>query len=659
MDRQEALERSQSGEKPEGGYYTSSERISLRNFGLGRITRISSAKFTGSGGGRGGGGAIVPLSRAIDSSSLAPTTQSPQIDPNTISSLQKQINALVAKDEQQLSLNNNLVGTLQNQFQILQTRVIDLGKQLSEVNKSLTLDTNLEKTKEIQEKNLENRQREQQYRTDKESLIEKKITSALMAPIKMIGERVQFTLARVMQFLGILFTGWLVDKAIETFRAISEGNTKKLEDIKNSVLKNLGIVGGILLLLNGGFLRIAQKVAQLALKVGGFILANTIGRFFGSIVNAGKNMLMGGQKPSTSTPTSGATIASGASGGKPGAAPPTAAAPKKPNIVQRAAGAARGALKNLGGPLIQGTIGTGIDIAMGEEPGRAATGAAGGVTAGAVGAKFGSILGPVGALVGGIGGYALGSGFGKEQYDKIMGKPQPAATPAAPQPVATPSTPLTPTPVASTPPAAPILPTPTSNTSPSISPTVNMMPQSSDYSISPNNNSNEKDMDFSQPAQFGEVSIPVTGEEVPIQADKSQKELDYWKSESGYWDTIAKGLEAGSTYEQLGLNQQEIDYLEGKTETPPFLANEKNVATSTPAKLSPAQTQRIPSSTPPISPEPEAKPNVVYMSSGGGQPQMPKISESSGPASEVPSIPSGNPDNFYLLYSQVSYNVVM
>ncbi len=621
MDRQEAIERSQTGEKPEGGYYSSSERITLRNFGLGRITKISSAKFSGSGGGRGRGGAIVPLSRSIDSSALVPTAQSPQVDPNTISVLQKQINALVAKDEQQLSLNNNLIGTLQNQFQILQTRVIDLGKQLLEVNKSLTLDTNLEKTKEIQEKNLENRQQEQQYRTDKENLIEKKITSALMAPIKMIGDRVQFTLARVMQFFGILFAGWLVDKAIETFRAISEGNTKKLEDIKNSVLKNLGIVGGILLLLNGGFLRIAMKVGQLSLKVGGFILANTIGRFFGSIVNAGRNMLSGGQKPSA--PTAG--VPAGTSAGKPAGAPSG-----KPGGKPSSGG---------GGLIAKGLTAVGgvTDALSGQFTDAAlATGA----------------LAAPGMLKGVFGGLYAADAISEMFGGNIFGE-----NPNQPKPNTQQQTPTNSAPKAS--PTKSSTPTPTSNTRPGISPTVNMMPQSSDYSISPNNNSNEKDMDFSQPAQFGEVSIPVTGEEVPIQADKSQKELDYWKSESGYWDTIAKGLESGSTYEQLGLNKQEIDYLEGKTETPPFLANEKNVATSTSVKLSPAQTQRIPSSTPSISPEPEAKPNVVYMSSGGGQPQMPKIPESSGPASEVPFIPSGNPDNFYLLYSQVSYNVVM
>ena len=151
MDRQEALQRAQSGERPEGGYYSASERISLRNFGLGRITRISSAKFAGSGGGRGRGGAIVPLNRPIDSSALIPTAQTPQVDSTAISSLQKQINALVSADQQQIASNNNIISTLQNQFQVLQVRIVDLANSLLGVRNALISDANLEKKKELEE----------------------------------------------------------------------------------------------------------------------------------------------------------------------------------------------------------------------------------------------------------------------------------------------------------------------------------------------------------------------------------------------------------------------------------------------------------------------------------------------------------------------------
>jgi hypothetical protein len=586
MDRQEALERSQTGEKPEGGYYTSSERISLRNFGLGRITRISSSKFTGNRGGAGGGrgGAIVPLTRAIDSSELVPTAQTPQVDPNLVSSLQKQINALTTRDEQQLALNNNIIGTLQNQFQVLQTKVVDLGNQLLGVKTALISDSNLEQKKELEEKVLQNREAEQQYRTDKENLIEKKIVSALMAPIQAIGQRVQFTLGRVMEFFTILFSGWLFDKAIETFRALSSGNTEKLENIKNSVLKNLAIVGGILLLLNGGFLAISRTIASLSLSVGSFLLKNTIGKFFGLLGNAAKGLLNIGKVPAAAAAAGvGAAGAGAAAGGK----PPTAGG--KPG------GGFLGGISKF----FTGASGV-MDLASGQNvdaPGALKIPFAAAYTLDAVSEMFGGNL--------------LGKNPNEPATSSSISRPitPTTTTTSPPPPSSTPST-TNPSPVNVTP-TSPVIPPPQVSSpppTPVTAPSVNMVPPPMEFSFNPNKEtpSEEVTVDFSKPAEFGEISIPGVEREskVPGQA------------------------------EQIS-----------------------SVPSSSPS-ISPAQTQRIPTSTPTIGQEPEAKPNVVYMSSGGGQPQMPQMSERSGAASEVPSISSGNPDNFYLLYSQVSYNIV-
>ena len=77
-------------------------------------------------------------------------------------------------------------------------------------------------------------------------------------------------------------------------------------------------------------------------------------------------------------------------------------------------------------------------------------------------------------------------------------------------------------------------------------------------------------------------------------------------------------------------------------------------------EATPAQTQSLQTSLPNIGPAPVAQPNVVMMSSmSGGQPQEPQMTSSGGAASDVPAISSSNPSNFYTLYSQVNYNVVM
>ena len=56
---------------------------------------------------------------------------------------------------------------------------------------------------------------------------------------------------------------------------------------------------------------------------------------------------------------------------------------------------------------------------------------------------------------------------------------------------------------------------------------------------------------------------------------------------------------------------------------------------------------------------PEANPNLIMAQSAVAANNQPQTSPSSKPLTDVPLINSSNPDNFYTLYSQVNYNVVM
>ena len=76
-------------------------------------------------------------------------------------------------------------------------------------------------------------------------------------------------------------------------------------------------------------------------------------------------------------------------------------------------------------------------------------------------------------------------------------------------------------------------------------------------------------------------------------------------------------------------------------------------------QITPAETSKL--STVPfnVGPEPEVKPNIIYTSPESSPSPPPQQALKSGPASDVPNISSSNPDNFYTLYSQINYNVVM
>jgi hypothetical protein len=79
---------------------------------------------------------------------------------------------------------------------------------------------------------------------------------------------------------------------------------------------------------------------------------------------------------------------------------------------------------------------------------------------------------------------------------------------------------------------------------------------------------------------------------------------------------------------------------------------------SVPSLISSQTMQNIPSTSPNIGALPDPQPNVVMLPSTQRKRQQQMISGSSG-GSDVPLISSSNPDNFYVLYSQLNYNVVM
>jgi len=71
-----------------------------------------------------------------------------------------------------------------------------------------------------------------------------------------------------------------------------------------------------------------------------------------------------------------------------------------------------------------------------------------------------------------------------------------------------------------------------------------------------------------------------------------------------------------------------------------------------------AQTNGVPARVN-VGPAPAQKPNVIYKKIGSSaQQRSSAAAPTGGPVNQVPSISASNPDNFYVLYSQINYNVV-
>ena len=105
--------------------------------------------------------------------------------------------------------------------------------------------------------------------------------------------------------------------------------------------------------------------------------------------------------------------------------------------------------------------------------------------------------------------------------------------------------------------------------------------------------------------------------------------------------------------------EAKVQGLSGK-ELEIYVANVAMNAKSSDVNISsPAQVQPLPKPTQNVGELSEPAPNVIMMPSGQSNNQQSSISQAPTNGTDTPLISSSNPDNFYVLYSQLNYNVVM
>ena len=568
----------QSGVDPISGSYLSAERRKA----LFKRSQVSSNIF-------GGGGALVPISKKSDPETLSivksqsTSITNVQSQVNTLSSEVANLNKVIFIQTQTINGVQELVGSLRGE-------VTGFNNSLNNVTKAITNDSVLEQNRIKKENEEERKATELGLRAGRESLLERAIQSALIAPVQAIAQKTQSILSRLSQFFGTLLLGWLTNQGIETLRAISEDNGKKLIEIRDNVLKALGIGAATLFLLNGGFFAIAGTIARLSLKIGGWLLKNTVGRFFGALggllKGAGAALLgLGKQKPPATTIV------------PPTATPPGAKPPTVPPTTPKGGGAPtpKGAgpmnwLKGKGGLLniLFGGVEFGSRRMQGQTNLQAGAGAGGSVAGSIAGASAGAQLGllggpispitvPVASLIGG----GFGWYFGGKGADVLTGadKPNAAAktSPSKPQ--------------------SQVIP-PSTKTTPPAAATASALSDKPFEQQMSDLKAQASSIDFTKAPQYGEVNI-----------------------------TPEEGNQVLSQSSQVNI------------------------------KPLPAQTSGVPAQVN-VGPAPAPAPNVIYRRVGSSAQQRSGAAPTGGPVNQVPSISASNPDNFYVLYSQVNYNVV-
>ncbi len=317
--------------------------------------------------------------------------------------------------------NSLALNSVSEQLSALTQQVNSLNVAMQNVYGNVNQSAALERRQDIQEQDQQRRLAEQQLREGKESIIERKIQNALVYPVQKVAAKASFTLSRLMQFFTTLLGGWLLQQGIETIKALGDGNRQKLEEIKNSVIKNLGIIGGVYAGIRFGLTsvfniltRVAARVTT-AVAVGLFLrpvqaLLDGVKGAANRIIPKIKNILPGFSR-------------SGGGGNPPPATPPPAGPARTvAEAEQRVSGKGinRFGLTSI---LTGAALGTGLDIAGGEDPARAAAGNLGGATMAAGAANLFSRFAPgplklPAALAAGFFSYGPATDLFKGFYDK-------------------------------------------------------------------------------------------------------------------------------------------------------------------------------------------------------------------------------------------------
>jgi hypothetical protein len=528
----------------------------------------------GGGGGRGGALAIQPQASLV----------------NVERNLEIQTTQNVQQTQE--------ISALKSAVDALRTETTTLNKGLVSISNLIQQDIALEKQQEAEKVERERKLAETNVRLGKESQLEQRITNSLVTPVQALQKKVGNIFARIGEALTTLFFGWLTNQGIEALKAASEGNKEKLEEIKDNVLKTIGFGVAGIGAIKIGFDLIIKTITGITGKIGGLVLKLAL-----APLKVLRSALQG------------APLIGGLFGG-----------PKPPGGGGMLGGA-KNFIKGLAGPLLAGTALTGLDIAQGEDPGRAIAGAASGMVTSSLAFAGGSLIPiPGTGVVAGALAYEPGANFGKDMYDKFFGK---KTTPPTAKPTEPPPTIMAPAEAdakissSTVEPQNPILPTSVSQTS--AVPPVEVQPQT--------------------------PAIPPPSPEMVKNFEMAWK----YKDNSMFRGRIESAWNNMTVEQQqqakIWANTKGYDWTEMKlVEKPPAVQ-------TVPIPL--AQVQPLPKPTQNVGELTEPAPNVVMMPSSQSNNQQSSISQAPTNGTDTPLISSSNPDNFYVLYSQLNYNVVM
>jgi len=166
-----------------------------------------------------------------------------------------------------LNSNSLTLTTISSQLTGINESVGNLNTSLSAIRENLSISDDIEKNKELQKRKREAQLAEEGLREGKESELEKKIQFALLSPVRRVAQVARGILGRLTDSLLFLAGGWLTVQALRFLEFTSSGNIEALKKLKDRFLKDLLLMGGLVLGLTVGFGKVLSIIGRLSARI--------------------------------------------------------------------------------------------------------------------------------------------------------------------------------------------------------------------------------------------------------------------------------------------------------------------------------------------------------------------------------------------------------
>ena len=552
-------------------------------------------------------------------------------------------------DESSVEIERRNILALQGQISNIQSEVAGINSGLNSIGSLIKKDSLLEESRLLEEQKREKISAERQLRIGAEKEIEKRIDATLSQSVKNLEPKLTSVFDSISRSIRNLF-GFLAIGTIPLISKISSFAIKGLTNVKNFVTKSLGFVTSTISSLKNGFSNIAKSVGNIIGKISGIAL-NLVKSPIKFVADAFKKI------PGLGSGTSSAVSST--------------ASVSSDDILSK--------IFKTGGKALSSGIGgvasAAVDIATGEDPKRAIAGGVGTAIVGSLGARLGSSLGPVGTITAGISGSIFGGQKAKELYDTVVSNFNPSSfTSNLEKPNKSTPSPNTPNPITS------------NTTNPITSNTTNPSNVSFVNTVSQNNQSNISNIANSSIFALNTASTENSNsQEILNQKNEtnlsSQENVEnkLTQNMSNIFNTnirqspgstnpiinqsfssIFSGITTFSTLRNDNFaKNNNVLQSEIKIDPNNKIDGENNSLITPAAQISPPPKQNNTAAT--ISSLPEQKPEIIVASTlpqNQKRTQKPQSTQSD-PLTDVILVSSSNIDNFYTLYSQLNYNVII